>query len=76
MNLHDFADIVLSAVLQSVNNGIDPKKVSVGVEIVSEEGKLYGGLAVDSVTRAYRGFDWDEYKFIIETEGNLIKSDK
>lgn len=76
MNLHDFAEIINSAVLDSVNCGIDPRNVEVGVQIVPDEGKFYGGIAVDSVTRAFRGFDWDTYKFIIETEGNLVKSDR
>ena len=76
MNLHDFVEIVNSAVLDAVNCGIDPRNVEVGVQVVPDEGKFYGGLAVDAVVKAFRGFDWDTYKFIIETEGNLIRSDK
>lgn len=76
MNLYELAEHVMNDVLDAVNCGIDPKKVEVGVEIVPDDGKIYGGIAVDSVKRVFRGFDWDTYKYIIETEGNLIKSDK
>ena len=76
MNLYEFAENVNYAVLSAVNSGIDPKVVKVGVQIVPDEGKIYGGIAVDPVLRAYRGFDWDSHKYIIETENSLIRDDK
>ena len=76
MNLYEFAENVNYAVLSAVNSGIDPKIVKVGVQIVPDEGKIYGGIAVDPVCRAFRGFDWDSHKYIIETENNLIRDDK
>lgn len=76
MNLYEFAENVNYAVLSAVNSGIDPKFVEVGVQIVPDEGKIYGGIAVDPVRRAYRGFDWDSHKYILETESDLVIQDK
>ncbi len=76
MTLYDLADNVQYAVLHAVNCGIDPKNVTVGVEILPEDGKIYGGTPVDNVVSANRGFDWDSYVYIIKTEGDLTRRDK